>query len=97
LYEGLVNFMAEVIVAAEAEQLLIGVIRCRTVVVIRGGMDITLVDDSPSVHATPYHRIHSHTDLDPLGCGDSSSVSSGDAKRDIVLSVVTDEAVGSGG
>jgi hypothetical protein len=97
LYEGLVNLMTEVVVAADAEQLLVGVIRGRAVVMVRGGVDITLIYNSPFIHAAPRRGVHSHAHLDPLGSGDSSSVSSGDAERDVVLSVVTDETVRSGG
>jgi hypothetical protein len=96
-YEGLVNLMAEVIVAADAEQLLVGVIRCGAMVMVRSGVDITLVYNSPFVHAAPCHGIHSHVYLDPLGHGDALSVSGRDAERDVVLSAVADEAVWSGG
>jgi hypothetical protein len=97
LYEGFVNFVTEAVVAADVEQLLVGVIRGRAVVVVRGGVDITLIYNSPFIHAAPRRGVHSHAHLDPLGCGDSLPVSSGDAERDVVLPAVADEAVGSGG
>jgi hypothetical protein len=97
LYKGLVNFVMEVVVAAEAEQLLVRIIRGRAVVVIRSGVDVTLVHHSSLVHASPHHGIHAHTNLDPLGCGDTSSIGGWDTERDVVLSAVADEAVWSGG
>jgi hypothetical protein len=97
LYEGLVDLVSEAVVAAEVEQLLVCIIRSRAVVVIGSGMDITLVHHSSLVHAPPHYRIHSHTNLDPLGCGDASPVGGWDTERDVVLSAVADETIGSGG
>jgi hypothetical protein len=97
LYEGLIGLVSEAVVAVEAEQLLICIIRCGAMITNGGCMNITLVDDSPFIHAPPCHRVHSHANFDPLGCGDASSASDRDVERDVVLSAVTDEAVGSGG
>jgi hypothetical protein len=97
LLEGFVDLMTKSVVAAEVEQLLIGVIRCRAMLAIGSGVDITLVNDSPFVHATPRCGIYSHTDLDPLGWGDASPVCGGDMERDVVLPSVAYEAMGSGG
>jgi hypothetical protein len=66
-------------------------------VVIGSGVDVTLVYYSSFVHASPHHRIHSHTNLDPLGCGNTLSIGGRDTEGDVVLSAVADEAVGSGG
>jgi hypothetical protein len=52
--------------------------------VIRGGVDITLVDHSPFVHAPPHYGVQPHANLDPLGCGDPSSVGSGNSEGDVV-------------
>jgi hypothetical protein len=97
LFEGLVDFMMKSVVAAEVEQLLVGVIRCRAMLAIGSGVDITLVYDSPFVHAAPRRGIYSHTDFDPLGWGDALPVSGGDTERDVVLPLVAYEAIGSGG
>jgi hypothetical protein len=97
LFEGFIDLVTKSVVTAEAEQLLIGVIRCGAVVVIGSSMDITLVCNSSFVHAAPCHWVHSHADLDPLGWGDTSSISGRDAERDIVLSAIADKAIGSGG
>jgi hypothetical protein len=97
LLEGFIDFMMESVVAAEAEQLFVGVIRRRAVIVVRSFVDITLVDDSPFVHATPHRRVHSHADFDPFGWGDASSVSGGNTEGYIVRSSVAYEAFRSGG
>jgi hypothetical protein len=97
LHEGFVDFVTKPVVAAESEQLLVRIIRRGTVIVIGGSVDFTLVDHSSLVHAPPYHGVHSHPNLNPLGCGNAPSVGSGDMERDVVLSVIADEAVGSGG
>jgi hypothetical protein len=97
LFEGFVDLVTKSVVAAEAEQLLVGVNRCQAMLAIGSGVDITLVNDSPFVHAAPRRRIYSHTDLDPLGWGDASPISGGDMERDVVLPSVVYKAIGSGG
>jgi hypothetical protein len=97
LHEGFVDFVTKPVVAAEAEQLLIRIIRRGTVVVIRGGVNFTLVYHSSLVHTPPYYRVHSHPNPDPLGFGDALSVGSGDTEGDVVLPAIADKAVGSGG
>jgi hypothetical protein len=89
--------MTKTIVATDAEQLLVGVIRGRTMIAIRGGVDITLVHDSPFVHTSPCDGVYSHANSNPFGRGSSSPTSNGDSKRDVVGSTVAYEAVRSGG
>jgi hypothetical protein len=89
--------MTEVVVAADAEQLLVGVIRSGAMVAIRSCVDITLVHDSAFIRTPPYGGIHSHAHSNPLGWGNTVSISRGDAEGDVVLSAVANEAIGSGG
>jgi hypothetical protein len=97
LHQGLVDFMTEAVVAANMEQLLVGVIRHRTMVVVRSCVDVTLVHDSPLVHTSPHRGIHAHVQSDPLGWGDAMSIDCGNVEWDVVESAVADKAFWSGG
>jgi hypothetical protein len=97
LLEGFIDLVTKSVVTAEAEQLLVVVVRHRAVVTIGSCVDVTLVYDSPFVHATPRHRVHSHTDLDPLSWGDTSSISGEIPEGEVIRSLVVYETVGSGG
>jgi hypothetical protein len=97
LFESLVNFVAKSVVAAESEQLLVGVIRRRAVVMIRGCVDITLVYNPSFIHAPPHRGVYSHAYFDPLGWGDAMSIGGRYAEWDVVGPPVAYEAVGSGG
>jgi hypothetical protein len=97
LFEGFVDLMTKSVVTAEVEQLLVVVVRHRAVIAIGSCMDITLVHDSPFIHATPRCRVHSHMDLDPLGWGNALPIGDGDTEGNVILPSVVYEAVGSGG